>query len=214
MTHNSTLLSVAPDVTGDAVISNGRLTLTIAAATGFLSSYADSVSGVSLPLQQEWLWYNGFNGLTKLNGSNQASGAYIFRPAAEGAFPVAPGPAAVTIVTGPVVNETLHEYAYVTQETRLWAGAAAVEIEWTVGPVNVSDFKSHEVITRYSSPGAQSCACLFAGCGAALWQTSFVYCLTVTTPTPTSNFPNSNTGLSTQSTWSTDANCRESQVRA
>lgn len=32
-------------------------------------------------------------------------------------------------------------------------GAGVVEVEWTVGPVDVSDFQSHEVITRYEVPG-------------------------------------------------------------
>ena len=55
-------------------------------------------------------------------------------------------------VSGPVLNATQSTLGYVTQETRLWAGAADVEIEWTVGPVDVSDGASHEVITRYSAP--------------------------------------------------------------
>ena len=46
---------------------------------------------------------------------------------------------------------TTHELGFITQETRLWSGAAAIEAEWTVGPVNVSDGKSHEIITRWSS---------------------------------------------------------------
>ena len=32
--------------------------------------------------------------------------------------------------------------------------AGDVEVEWTVGPVDVSDLQSHEVITRYESAGA------------------------------------------------------------
>ena len=38
------------------------------------------------------------------------------------------------------------------QSVRLWASAAAAEVEWTVGPVDVSDGQSHEVITRYAAP--------------------------------------------------------------
>lgn len=38
-----------------------------------------------------------------------------------------------------------------SQSTRLWAGASSVEVEWTVGPIDVSDGNGHEVITRYSS---------------------------------------------------------------
>jgi len=147
----TTAASVVAPAAGDVVVSNGRLSLTVPASTGWPAFFADNSTGVALPLAQSWAWYEGFDGKTNLNGSNQASGAYIFRPATQTASPAAPGAAAVTLVTGPVVNMTFHEYGYVTQETRLWAGAASVEAEWTVGPVDVSDGKSHEVITRWSS---------------------------------------------------------------
>jgi lysosomal alpha-mannosidase len=154
-------------------------------------------------------------GHPQLNDSSQASGAYIFRPASETPLPLQRGAATITSVTGPVVNEVLHTYAYVTQETRLWAGAAAAEIEWTVrrrairpprimarvllpahpaarsrasrhraraplarprrapqvGPVDVSDGQSHEVVTRYSAD------------------------------------------MATDGGWTTDSNCAESQPR-
>lgn len=38
------------------------------------------------------------------------------------------------------------------QSVRLWASATSAEVEWTVGPVDVSDGQSHEVITRYAAP--------------------------------------------------------------
>jgi lysosomal alpha-mannosidase len=41
----------------------------------------------------------------------------------------------------------------VTQEARLWASAGAVEVAWTIGPVNVSDGDGREVVTRYSAAG-------------------------------------------------------------
>lgn len=56
---------------GDAQITNGRLTLSFAAATGFLSGYADAGTGLSLPVVQSWLSYLGFNGSYSLDGSNQ-----------------------------------------------------------------------------------------------------------------------------------------------
>ena len=53
-------------------ITNGRLTLTLNASTGFMSAYTDAVTGISVPLLQTWLSYIGFNGNSSLNGSNQA----------------------------------------------------------------------------------------------------------------------------------------------
>jgi len=149
-THESTVTSLRAGA-ADATVSNGRLTLTAAAATGFLSRYQDSTSGVDLPLAQSWAYYIGYDGNKSMDGSTQASGAYIFRPATQTATPLGAGPAAVQVVTGPVVNEFWSSLAYVDQRTTLWSNSEHVEIEWTVGPVDISDGQSHEVITRYDS---------------------------------------------------------------
>ena len=95
----------------------------------------------------------------------------VFRPATSQPTPLAAGAAAVSVVRGPVVSEFRSDYSFVTQATRVWAGHAHAEVEWTVGPVDVNDAQSHEVVTRYDS------------------------------------------SLSTSGVWTTDANCRESQVR-
>jgi hypothetical protein len=169
-THASVVVALrAGD--GDQTISNGRLTLTVAAATGFLARYQDASTGVDVPLAQSWSSYVGYDGASSLNGSSQASGAYIFRPRDAAPSPLAPGPAAVVLVLGPVVSEFQSTYAYVSQSTRLWAGVGHAEVEWTVGPVDVADGNSHEVVTRYDS------------------------------------------GLATGQAWTTDANCREHQLR-
>jgi lysosomal alpha-mannosidase len=46
----------------DAELTNGVLTLTIAAATGMLSAYRSAATGVDAPLEQEWCWYNASAG--------------------------------------------------------------------------------------------------------------------------------------------------------
>ena len=154
-THPS---AVAPVPAGgpDAVLTNGRLTLTVSAATGWLAALADAATGLALPLAQTWAAYEGYNGSAPLHGDATASGAYIFRPARAAPDALAPAPARLELVTGPVLNLTRHALAYVDQETRLWAGAAAVEIEWTVGPVDVAGNTSREVVTRYAAPGVAS----------------------------------------------------------
>jgi hypothetical protein len=170
LTHASVMVPLRAGA-GDQTITNGRVTLTVAQATGFISNFADAATGVSVPLAQSWQSYVGFDGRSKLNGSSQSSGAYIFRPRDAAPTPLVGVPADVIVVTGPVVNEFQSTYAYVTQATRLWAGHGHAEVEWTVGPVDVSDGESHEVVTRYDS------------------------------------------GLATSGLWTTDSNCRESQVR-
>ena len=42
-----------------ATITNGQLSLTVDAATGFLAGYADASTGVNIPLAQSWLSYIG-----------------------------------------------------------------------------------------------------------------------------------------------------------
>ena len=135
----------------DEVVSNGRISVTISAATGWPSAYADAFYALSQPLTQTWAYYIGFDGNSTLNGSKEASGQYIFRPASPQTLPVSPAPASVTLVRGPVVNASLHAAGWVTQETRLWAGAESVEVEYTVGPVNVSDGQSREVISVWET---------------------------------------------------------------
>ncbi len=171
-THASALAALRAGGGADATITNGRLTLTIAAATGLLSGYADAATGVALPLAMSWAAYEGFDGNGTLNGSSQASGAYIFRPARPEADAIAPGPASVVLVTGPVVNEAQSELGYVSTTARLWAGGASAEVEWTVGPIADAANKSREVVVRYAS------------------------------------------GLASGGAWTTDANCREWQLRA
>jgi hypothetical protein len=155
-THASTVVAVGGAGSRaaraeDATVSNGRITLTASAATGFVSRYQDSVLGVDVPLAQSWLFYIGFDGNSSMDGSTQASGAYIFRPKNQQATPVAAGPASMSVVTGPVVNEFWSSLGYVDQRTTLWAAGTHAEVEWTVGPVDISDGQSHEVIARYDT---------------------------------------------------------------
>ena len=141
---------------GDATVTNGRITLTIAAATGFMSTYNDNATGVMLPLTQSWAAYEGFNGSYNMDGTNQPSGAYIFRPARAIPDAIAAEPATVNLISGPIVSEARSELGYISQSTRLWASASSVEIEWVVGPVDVVRNTSREVITRYTSPLASA----------------------------------------------------------
>ena len=157
-THASTVEARPPAAAAvaaaaaDTTLGNGRLTLTVSGATGFLAHYADAATGLALPLAQSWAAWEGFDGSSELAGSRAASGAYLFRPARGTPDALQPGPARVTLVTGPVLNLTYHEYSYVTQETRLWAGAGDVELEWTVGPVDTAgNTTTREVVTRYAS---------------------------------------------------------------
>ena len=75
---------------GDPQITNGRLTLSFSAGTGFLSSYADEATGLSLPVAQSWLSYLGFNGSYSLDGSNQVRGGLPHSPSVLVGDPLSP----------------------------------------------------------------------------------------------------------------------------
>ena len=148
----STIQSNITDAGGrDANLTNGRLTIGISGSTGFPSLWSDSGSSLVQQLRQSWRAYVSDNGTTVVNGTKQASGAYIFRPRGTAASPVARWPATVTLASGPVVNLTWHEFGYVSQETRVWKGATSAELAWTVGPINTTDGDGREVILHVES---------------------------------------------------------------
>ena len=63
---------------------------------------------------------------------------------------------ALSVVEGPVVNETRQVFAaaWASQAVRLWAGAGLAELEYTVGPIPISfnDTKGREVVSRFAAP--------------------------------------------------------------
>ena len=144
----------------DATLTNGVVTLTISAATGMISNYADSAEGVNTPLAHSWFFYNSSSGGDAPNDGtndyNQPSGAYIFRTNSSVNFPVQTGAASVEIVTGPVVNEariTCADGAWITQVVRLWAGAHSADVESTVGPIPRGPApQGKEVVSRFATP--------------------------------------------------------------
>lgn len=143
---------------GDQTLTNGVITLTISSATGMVSSYANSATGVNVPLAQSWGWYNSSVGDDAPNDGtsdqHQASGAYIFRTNSSNFLPVAAGPATVDIITGPIVNEAQQVIAagWVTQVVSLWANQPHADFHWTVGPIpNGPAPQGKEVVARYQT---------------------------------------------------------------
>ena len=82
----------------------------------------------------------------------RASGAYIFRP--DGDDPISFGPpVAVEEYTGDLVDE-LHlkyEEEWINIIIRTYKTDPMIEVDWTVGPIPISDEIGKEVIIRYSS---------------------------------------------------------------
>ncbi|KAF6264318.1 hypothetical protein COO60DRAFT_1634484 [Scenedesmus sp. NREL 46B-D3] len=132
-------------------LTNGRLNLTIDAASGRFFSVSSADGSWGLRFSQELMWYQSSTG----EEDGQAGGAYIFRPAQDApvAQPLAPGgaPLNVTIEAGPLLTEVRQSWApWASLITRLWAGADWLEQEWTVGPVP-ADGVGKEIIVRAST---------------------------------------------------------------
>ena len=152
-----TSASLRGTTSGNVVLSNGKVAVTLDSSTGLLSHLSNLEQNVSAQCHQEWRLYRSSPGVPCTGpcqwGQTQASGAYIFRPDSDTPVPVSQTPATVTVVAqGPVVWETRHTVSeWLTQETRLWAGESTVEVQWTVGPIPISDGWGKEVIHRLST---------------------------------------------------------------
>jgi hypothetical protein len=93
--------------------------------------------------------------------STQPSGAYIFRPAeqhnkqSERCAKSVMGPdevAVVSVVRGRLVKEVRQIFkSWITQIVRLSVNSATADLEWTVGPIPVSDGRGREIVSRFST---------------------------------------------------------------
>ncbi|XP_011850339.1 PREDICTED: lysosomal alpha-mannosidase [Mandrillus leucophaeus] len=86
------------------------------------------------------------------NESDQASGAYIFRPNQQKPLPVSRW-AQIRLVKTPLVQEVHQNFsAWCSQVVRLYPGQRHLELEWSVGPIPVGDTWGKEVISRFDTP--------------------------------------------------------------
>ena len=131
-------------------IENDNYQVVLNKTTGRIQSIVNLKLGKAVKLDQQLLWYISSEGDL---ASNQASGAYIFRPASP-ALPVNMNgnKANFTIVTGQLFQEIHQEFSKAfTQVVRLYKGANFVEVEYTIGPIPTFDFKGKEVISRFDT---------------------------------------------------------------
>jgi alpha-mannosidase len=132
----------------DPSLSNAAVTLSFDGATGLLASF-NSSSTASLPhvaLAQTLASYTPSTGADSVG---QASGAYILRPTAAGAAPLAPT-VRLTLVSGPLVSEAWQDFTpWASQVVRLWRDDTnGFEVEATVGPLPAPSAGGAELITR------------------------------------------------------------------
>ncbi|KAB0792238.1 hypothetical protein PPYR_14197 [Photinus pyralis] len=105
----------------------------------------------TLGVKQELMFYFSAQGNNQ-GAENRASGAYIFRP--DASQPTAlPLENAVNVTTfkGPLLDEVHQHFGnWAKQIIRVYKGARDhIEFDWLVGPIDVSDGKGKEVISRF-----------------------------------------------------------------
>uniref|UniRef100_A0A2K5VD45 Alpha-mannosidase n=1 Tax=Macaca fascicularis TaxID=9541 RepID=A0A2K5VD45_MACFA len=130
-------------------IENEHIRATFDPDTGLLMEIMNMNQRLLLPVRQTFFWYNASVGD---NESDQASGAYIFRPNQQKPLPVSRW-AQIRLVKTPLVQEVHQNFsAWCSQVVRLYPGQRHLELEWSVGPIPVGDTWGKEVISRFDTP--------------------------------------------------------------
>jgi alpha-mannosidase len=135
-------------------IENSYWKLSFDGASGLLSSAYDKLNSASYTISQNFFYYQSYWGIGEQN-----SGAYIFRPVeTQGQNPLTPLAAdAATIAQVVQTNVSAHVVqqfnGWASQIVRLVADSPVIEIEWTIGPVDVRDYVGKEIVTKYSVQG-------------------------------------------------------------
>ncbi|KAK7360218.1 hypothetical protein VNO77_02200 [Canavalia gladiata] len=129
-------------------IGPGDLKMSFSSISGQLIRMHNSRTGVDIPIQQSYLWYESSAGDFS---DSQASGAYIFRP--DGSPPrVVSRSVPTKVFRGPLVDEVHQNFSsWIYQVTRLYKDKDHAEIEFTIGPIPTDDGVGKEVITRMTA---------------------------------------------------------------
>lgn len=145
---SSTLSTVwTSDNTSDktVVVGGGNLNLHYAADKGKLTHYINNRSLVEELVENSYSYYSGHN------STDQASGAYIFRPS--GTYPIkSEGQKAFAVVKGPLLDEVhQHLNSWIYQVTRVYKEKEHAEVEFTIGPIPVDDGVGKEITTQITT---------------------------------------------------------------
>ncbi|XXQ32610.1 Alpha-mannosidase [Plasmodiophora brassicae] len=129
------------------VLENDKLRVQLCPKTGRVKKITNKADEIIVEIDQTWHQY-----ISHDDQGGGPSGAYIFRPQTQEPEPIGPSPKRVMFSRGPLVSQVHQTFSDgVSQTIRLWHDAEHVEIEFTVGPIDVDDGLGREVVTRYSS---------------------------------------------------------------
>ena len=136
------------------VLDNGIVKAQFDATTGLLQSITKA--GVTVNVTQNLMYYRASDGSPGPNNPYASQGAggsgnYIFQP--DGATTYVFGKPVVSHVQGSVVSEVRHVFVEksIEQVFRLYNGSDTLEIEYRLGPIDISDGKGKEIISHFDT---------------------------------------------------------------
>ncbi|KAL6224474.1 hypothetical protein ACLB2K_003329 [Fragaria x ananassa] len=125
-------------------VGPGDLKMSFSVASGQLKRMYNPKTGVDVPIQQSFLWYNS-------SSEFPGSGAYLFRPS-ESVPKDGSRSVHLKVFRGPLVDEIHQEFSsWIYQVTRLYRDKQHAEVEFTIDPIPTEDYTGREVITRMTT---------------------------------------------------------------
>ncbi|ESO82023.1 hypothetical protein LOTGIDRAFT_135457 [Lottia gigantea] len=144
-----------------ALIDTFHMSFTIDKLTGKLSTVSNDEFNIHAKVDQEYLYYIGDVGQprnpsvhTLYGNHRRASGAYTFVPKLNTPPEPVRGKSSVkyTVTKGKNVQEVHQQYnPWTSQVIRLYDDAKYLEIEWTVGPIDVDDRQGREIVSHFAT---------------------------------------------------------------
>ncbi|KAL6908177.1 hypothetical protein ACP4OV_002347 [Aristida adscensionis] len=141
-THISAMVSPSNNT---VEVGPGPLKMSFSSTSGQLMRISNSISGVDLPVEQNFLWYRS-------SSAAEGSGAYIFRPDDVNTSTIVSKSVPLKVIRGPLLDEVHQQFSsWINQVTRLYKNQEHAEVEYTIGPIPSEDDVGKEVITQLTT---------------------------------------------------------------
>eukprot|EP01118_Nematostelium_gracile_P016074 TRINITY_DN6577_c0_g1_i2.p1 TRINITY_DN6577_c0_g1~~TRINITY_DN6577_c0_g1_i2.p1 ORF type:complete len:961 (+),score=254.85 TRINITY_DN6577_c0_g1_i2:83-2884(+) len=147
ITPSSQAAPVSAVSQGNFSIESSTLQVEFDASSGKMASVYHKIYNKKIEISQNFLWWNSSAGY------GQPGGAYIMRPNNTTPYPIG-DQVQYSQAAGNIVQEAYQQWNdWISQTVRLWQGDNGdfLEIEATIGPVDISDGFGKEVFTRFST---------------------------------------------------------------
>ncbi|CAF1037159.1 unnamed protein product, partial [Didymodactylos carnosus] len=117
---------------------------------GNLKQITNLEKSIVVPITQDFFYYQSFPG-NNSRSEFQASGAYIFRPVAQTPSPLSTTRKITCVQTDTYQSAQIIINDWVSQQISIHDAQSVVEVEWTVGPIDIKDSVGKEIIVRYDT---------------------------------------------------------------